>query len=69
MTPQNLDWAEAANALRIKEGQLRKWVAARVVPHTRIGKRVVFSPENIAQINAMFEVQPIARPRHLRRAS
>jgi excisionase family DNA binding protein len=41
---------EAAAILRVPEGWLRKKVTAGVVPHSRLGKHVRFSDENLRQI-------------------
>jgi excisionase family DNA binding protein len=51
-----LDFAEAARRLRMSESWLRHKVARREVAHTRIGRRVRFTAENIAEIIAAGRV-------------
>jgi excisionase family DNA binding protein len=65
---------EAAAVLRVPEGWLRKKVSAGVVPHTRLGKHVRFSSDQLRRIVLSGEVQPVeptVRPtgvsRHARR--
>lgn len=53
-----LTTAEAAAVLSIPEGALAKRVAARAVPHTRIGKHVRFTPGHLGQIITAGE-QPV----------
>jgi len=50
-----LDVIEAAAALKIPEHSLRKKVAARQVPFTRIGKHVRFAPHHLDAIIAAGE--------------
>jgi excisionase family DNA binding protein len=47
--------AEAAEALHVPEGWLRKRVTAFAVPHTRLGKHVRFTAQHICDIVAQGE--------------
>lgn len=49
---------EAAEALRVPEGWLRKKVTAGSVPHTRLGKHVRFTTEHLRQIVVAGAVEP-----------
>lgn len=49
---------EAAEFLGVSESWLRHEVAARRVPHVRIGRRVLFSTANLAQIVEAHTVEP-----------
>lgn len=57
-----LDIDEAAVRLKLTPGALRKYVAERKVPHTRIGKHVRFSEDHIAAIIAAGEQPVIGAP-------
>lgn len=46
---------EAAAALRVTRSWLRDRVSARIVPHTRLGRHVRFTPAHLAQIIASGE--------------
>lgn len=61
---------EAAAQLRMSQSWLRHEVAARSVPHRRIGRRVFFTDADLAAIIRAGEVEPL-RPtrRRLRSAS
>lgn len=50
MTGRCLTKAELAELLGIPEGWLTKAVTARLIPHTRLGKHVRFSEQDIAEI-------------------
>lgn len=50
---------EAARLLSLPEGWLRKRVSARSVPHTRLGKHVRFTADQIHQLIAQGET-PVA---------
>lgn len=52
----NID--QAAEVLNIPAGTLRHKVSARAVPHTRIGRHVRFTAEDIAEIIAAGK-QPV----------
>ena len=56
-----LDFAEAARQLRMSESWLRHKVARREVQHTRLGRRVWFTAENLANILAAGRVDPKPR--------
>jgi hypothetical protein len=60
-----LDFAEAASRLRMSESWLRHKVARREVAHTRIGRRVWFTAQDIAAIVAAGRTEP--KPRRGRR--
>jgi excisionase family DNA binding protein len=49
---------EAAEALRVPEGWLRKKVTAGSVPHSRLGKHVRFTTEHLRQIVVAGAVEP-----------
>ncbi len=53
---------EAAELLRVTEGWLRKRVSAHAVPHTRLGKHVRFTAEQLREITARGELQPVSVP-------
>jgi excisionase family DNA binding protein len=53
---------EAAELLRVPEGWLRKRVSAHAVPHTRLGKHVRFTAEQLREITAKAELQPVSVP-------
>ena len=50
---------EAARLLSVPEGWLRKRVSARGVPHTRLGKHVRFTADQLDQLVALGE-SPVA---------
>lgn len=52
------DFAEAAAYLHVGVHHLRKAVAARTYPHTRIGRKVLFSQQDLDRIVAMNAVEP-----------
>jgi len=56
--PRLLTMEEAAAVLTISESWLRKKVAARAVPFTKIGKQVRFTQAHIDAIIAAGEQQP-----------
>lgn len=53
---------EAAKLLRVPEGWLRKRVSAHAVPHTRLGKHVRFTAEQLREITAKAELEPVSVP-------
>lgn len=57
-----LDIEGAAARLSLTPDALRKYVAERKVPHTRIGKHVRFSEDHIAAIIAAGEQPVIGAP-------
>jgi excisionase family DNA binding protein len=52
---QLLTIGEAAGYLNVPRSWLRDRVTAHLVPHTRLGRHVRFSPEHLAQIVAHGE--------------
>lgn len=58
MTTRRYTFAEAAAELRITEHWLRRHI--RKLPHTKIGRVVTFSEEDIARITAMHRHEPAA---------
>lgn len=63
------DFKTAAEWLHVSESWLRKQVAARQVPHTRLGRNVRFTDEDLAAISERGHVEPStsATSRELRR--
>lgn len=57
----------AAAELGVSVSWLQKEVAARAVPHTRLGRSVRFSDQNLADIVAAAQVRPVVS--QLRRRS
>ena len=55
---QRMRYAEAAEYLGVSERQLRRWTAARRVPHTRLGLAVQFSPEQLDEFVASNSFSP-----------
>lgn len=53
---------EAAAVLHVPRSWLRDRVSARLVPHTRLGRHVRFTPEHLAQIIASGEESPHSTP-------
>ena len=53
---------EAAKLLRVPEGWLRKRVSAHAVPHTRLGKHVRFTAEQLRDITVGGALQPVSVP-------
>lgn len=51
--------SEAATALNVPEGWLRKKVSAGAVPHTRLGKHVRFTDDHLSQIVAAGETSSV----------
>jgi excisionase family DNA binding protein len=50
---------EAASVLGVPEGWLRKKVSARAVPHTRLGKHVRFTDDQLNRIVSAGAVEPM----------
>ena len=48
--PALLTYAQAAERLNVKVGWLQDAVQARLVPHTRLGRQVRFSEQDLADI-------------------
>lgn len=53
---------EAAAVLHVPRSWLRDRVSARLVPHTRLGRHVRFTPEHMSQIIAGGEESPRSTP-------
>lgn len=64
-----MTYQQAAAELGMSESWLRKQVAAELVPYTRLGRAVRFTPEQIATILASNAVEPAPRRRRLALAS
>ena len=63
------DFETAAAWLRVSESWLRKQVARRLVPHTRLGRNVRFTEADLEAISEAGHVAPTASAvtRNLRR--
>lgn len=59
-----LRYPEAAEYLGVSERQLRRWTAARRVPHTRLGLAVQFSPQ---QLDEFVESNSFSPDKHAER--
>jgi excisionase family DNA binding protein len=68
MTAHLLNFEEAARTLGVRESWLRDKVAKRQVPHTRLGKHVRFSPDDLAVIVRSGH-QPAVKTRPAKRSS
>ena len=64
-----LSVTEMAQKLRIGRNTLARRINAREVPHLRIGRRALFTPQHVQEIMAMYEVRPLIRPQRRARAS
>ena len=62
MTLPLLTMSEAALALNVPVGWLRKKVSSGAVPHTRLGKHVRFTQDHLAEIVADGETAVVGRP-------
>jgi excisionase family DNA binding protein len=63
MTTSNLHTtAEAAVILRVSKSFLNKASAARTLPHTRIGRKVLWSDKDIAAIIEAGQTAPVPPP-------
>ena len=58
---------QAAEILAISPSFLKRGATARTLPHTRVGRFVRFSDDDLARIVAMGQVEPVTFRR--RRAS
>lgn len=65
---QLLTFTEAAKFLNVPESWLRKKVAARAVPFTRLGRHVRFSEEHLLSIIQQGEQMPLVAPARRRYA-
>ena len=61
MKPDNSAWSvdEAAEYLGIARITLYKYVEARTVPFIKIGRRLLFDPEQLAAYRRERSVQPL----------
>lgn len=55
----NLNYGHAAVVLGVPVGWLKEKVAAREVQHSRLGRHVVFTPDDIAEIRRV-SCRPVA---------
>lgn len=69
MTAALRNFTEAAEWLNVSESWLRKQVAARLVPHTRLGRNVRFTDENLQAIAERGRVEPSTAGRKARGAA
>lgn len=53
-----LNYREAAEALRVSEITLRRWVSQKRIPHIKLGYTVRFDPEELRQYVRRHSVQP-----------
>jgi excisionase family DNA binding protein len=53
---------EAARRLSMSESWLRKQVANRAIPHTKLGRSVRFTEDQLRRIIAIKSVEPVVRP-------
>jgi excisionase family DNA binding protein len=60
--------AEAAERLKVTETWLKKRVAARAIPHTRVGRFIRFTDAHLTQIAADGERVPDLTPLRRRTA-
>lgn len=67
MTETLLNYEETAERLRIKPDTLQRWVAARKVPHIRMGRRVLFRERHVDEIIGDREQAPLLRRPRTRR--
>jgi excisionase family DNA binding protein len=66
MTEPLRTFEQAAEWLHVSDSWLRKQVAARKVPHTRLGRNVRFSEADLAEIVARARVEPTDVRRRIR---
>jgi excisionase family DNA binding protein len=66
LVPTLYDFEQAARRLNVTESYLRRGVTARELPHRRIGRKVMFSIDDLRQIIAEAAVTPATRPDALR---
>ena len=58
--------AQAALVLSVPESWLRRKAGQRLIPSTRVGKHLRFSPADVSAI-VRAGAQPVRQPRHSRR--
>ena len=57
--PQLFDYAGAAEVLHLSHYTLRRWVSEKRILHTKLGGRVFFTREQLAQAIASRAVKPV----------
>lgn len=50
---------EVADRFHVTPRTIQRWARDRRVPHTRIGRRVLFTPEQADAITRIYEVLPV----------
>jgi excisionase family DNA binding protein len=68
LVPQLYTPAEAAELLKVRESWLRRAVQARSIPHSRVGKHLRFSPQDLEAIVTAAQ-QPVVTSPIRRKAS
>ncbi|PJN38955.1 DNA-binding protein [Streptomyces sp. CB02959] len=58
--PSLFTYDEAADALRVQKTWLQRHIKA--LPHTKIGREVLFTEEHLAEIVRAFHVAPVTGP-------
>jgi excisionase family DNA binding protein len=53
-----LNVEEAASFLRVSPGKVRKDLRQKVIPHSRIGRRIIFDPDRLARWVLDHAVEP-----------
>jgi excisionase family DNA binding protein len=66
LVPTLFDFQQAARRLNVTESYLRRGVTARTLPHRRIGRKVMFSIDDLRQIVTASAVTPADAPTTLR---
>ncbi len=61
--PQLFDYKEAAQVLHLSHFTLRAWVSEKRLEHTKLGGRVFFTRDQLAQIIASRAVEPVTARR------
>lgn len=55
-----LNVVEAASFLRVSPGKVRKDLREKAIPHSRIGRRIVFDPIRLTRWVADHAVEPVS---------
>lgn len=53
LTPEDV-----ASRFHVTPRTIQRWARERRVPHTRIGRRVLFTPEQVAAITDAYSIEP-----------
>ncbi len=61
--PELLDYSAAAQALHLSHYTLRRWVSEGKILHIKLGGRVFWTREMLAQIVASRTVEPVGSGR------